>query len=170
MPLADVNNLLGKRPTPHTPSSPSTPGKKPTGTPKRHKRRRMDIDLDYLTVQNQSPISDHSSSGDRGQSGVGCLKRMALTGDGIHAPTSQVSEELRAPLPLPSVTSGNPLSLLAKDMPTTPSGDAQVIVVSDAATVTEQSQIADKLSPAWSDLVAPSYAQRRTRRLSRSRV
>jgi len=44
MPLADVHNLLGKQSIPHTPPSPSTLGENPTGTPKRNKRRRMDIE------------------------------------------------------------------------------------------------------------------------------
>jgi DNA cross-link repair 1C protein len=52
-------------------------------------------------------------------------------------------------------------------MLTTLAGDPQVIVL-DAATVTKRSQITDKLSRARPDLVAPSYAQRRTWRLSRS--
>ncbi|KIM79087.1 hypothetical protein PILCRDRAFT_10745 [Piloderma croceum F 1598] len=160
MPLADVHNLLGKRPTPHTPPSPSTLGENPTGTPKCNKQHQMDIDLDNLIVENQSPISDHSISGDRGCSSVGRLKRMTLTGNGIRAPTFRVLDGLCAPLPPPSVTSGNLLSLFAKDMLMTLAVVSAVIVFGSSS-VRNGCSIADQLSCVWAGLLGLSYGERR---------
>jgi len=83
------------------------------GTPRHRKRRRTDI-----TVENQSPISDHSmntSSGDVGEGNAGRLTRMGMRGDGLGRRTSQNSQEPRPSLlPTPGTSSTNLLPLVPK--------------------------------------------------------
>jgi hypothetical protein len=117
------------------------------GTPRHRKRRRTDI-----TVENQSPISDHSmntSSGDVGEGNAGRLTQMGMRGDGLGRRTSQNSQEPRPSLlPTPGPSSTNLLPLVTKKKPTPPSSHSSFTAIqmaSHVGTITEQLHIADTL-------------------------
>ena len=153
-PFANVNNLLGKRPIPHTPLPLSKVARSLIGSPKR-KRRRIDVDLENTIMKSHSP--DHSM-----HQGKGHVGRLSCDGDpfAISAPPDTGARaSLFPPLPLPSQyqlpsTKMTPMPL---------SGTSSVKMMINS----ERHQIADKLFRARPDLVAPSYALKRTRDLSR---
>jgi hypothetical protein len=169
-PFADVNNILGKRSIPHTPPRSSTPSKSPYGTPKRQKRAKMDMDPGKSTVENKSPNSDHSmlkSSGHNDVNSAGRSARVTWSDDRFAAPSPQagVCSPLLLQLALPSKHRTSPPSKI----PTPHSGDnhfTSVEMVSHPGIYTERFQIANRLSRARPDLVAPSYAPKRKGQLS----
>jgi hypothetical protein len=168
-PFADVNNVLGKRSTLHTPPRSSTPSGSAYGTPTSGKRVRVDMDLGNSMVENQSPNSDHFMYAGHGDDS--CAERAARVvrrDDGMADPSPQVAESMYSLLPL-ALPSKRRLSLLANGSPTPPSGDKQrtpVERVSHSTLNSERFQIANKLSRARPDLVASSYAPKRTGQLS----
>ncbi|KIM77746.1 hypothetical protein PILCRDRAFT_825184 [Piloderma croceum F 1598] len=166
-PFADVNNLLGKRSIPHTPPRSSTSSK--GGMPKCRKRAKMDMDPGQSMVENQSPNSDHSILQSSGHNDVSSAKPSArVTGsdDRFAAPSPQAG--VYSPLLLQ-------LALPFKHQPSPPSTPhsgynhfTSIEMVSNPGIYTERFQIADRLSRARPDLVARSYAPKRTGQLSRS--
>lgn len=165
-PFADVNNLLGKRSIPHTPSRSSTPSKSLYRTPKRQKRAKMDMDSRKSMVEYQSPNYVHSIHQSFGHNDVSSAGRSASDGRfAAPSPQAGVYSPLLLQLVLPSKHQPSPLSKI----PTPHSGDnhfASIEMVPNPGIYTERFQIADRLSRARPDLVAPSYAPKRTGQLS----
>lgn len=176
-PLADLNNFLANRQPSHSSSSrQSTPSNSPQSAPKRRR-----LTLENLAMKERSSRDRPNPTHDRsmpilrahGGSTDGRPERsmkMIATVDPSFAPTNQSSScahgtllALTPRLPFHSNTfssfhTGRSPSISAKTASTSPS----------IATQTERLRIADKLSRARPDLVAPSYVSKRARQLSRS--
>ena len=162
-PLADVNNLLGKRPIPHISSRSPTPSSSPTEMQQYHKRRRTD--MQKPTMENQSPISDHSVPA--GSDGSAVRSTRTASRARFTAPTHLVSQGVCPPLhPPPALPSGYSLSHSATEIPIPLSRHNWATMVSDVSTTTERFQIADKLARARPDLVVPSYPLKRIQQTS----
>lgn len=178
-PLADLHNFLAKKPLPSSSSRRPTPSSNPDSA---RKRRRLEKTSETLVIEHQRPrhreklVTDSPMptppprNGRRTGGPSDWSSKTTSTFDHSVVSTSQTTTGKQSTLlSPPSLTSrlpvptNNPLSLQSR---ASSSVSIDMASSSSASTRTERLHIANKLSRARPDLVAPCYLSKRARQLS----